>query len=113
MNELLGTTPPVFIGVTLSLFGFAAFITGQALARTWRPWWHMVTYGALLGCGDRFIHYALFEGVLITLSGYLIGATVLIAIGLIAFRMTQAHQMVAQYPWVYERVGLFGWREKG
>jgi len=29
-----------------------------------------------------------------------------------AYRLTQAHKMVAQYPWLYERAGLFAWREK-
>ena len=27
-------------------------------------------------------------------------------------RITQARKMVTQYPWIYERNGLFGWRLK-
>jgi hypothetical protein len=26
--------------------------------------------------------------------------------------MTQARKMVKQYPWLYERSGLFSWRER-
>jgi hypothetical protein len=28
-----------------------------------------------------------------------------------AWRATRARRMTLQYPWLYERVGLFGWRE--
>ncbi|MGH6947263.1 MAG: DUF6867 family protein, partial [Kiloniellales bacterium] len=42
--EFLGTTWPVFITVTLVVMGFASFMTGQALANTWKPYWHAVVY---------------------------------------------------------------------
>lgn len=101
---------PVFIGVTLALFGFAAFMTGQALASTWRrPGW-VVFYLLLLGFADRFIVWSLFEGDLFSLSGYAIDTITLIAIGLFAFRVTRARKMVRQYPWLYRRNGLFGWK---
>ena len=113
MEMLLGTTLPVFIGVTVLLMGFAAFMTGQALANTWRSAWQVVSYSLLLGCADRFLTWSLFEGALFSLSGYLIDTAVLLAICLFAYRITQANKMVSQYPWVYERRGLFGWRRKG
>jgi hypothetical protein len=112
MNELLGASLPVFIGITVLLFGGAAFLMGQALAETWRPVWQNVLYGALLALGDRFIIYALFGGELLSIWGYLLHAAVLIAISLTAFRMTRAWRIVRQYPWLYERTGLFTWREK-
>ncbi|MBV9522331.1 MAG: hypothetical protein JO010_06040 [Alphaproteobacteria bacterium] len=112
MEALLGTTPAVFLGLTVILFGGAAFMTGQALAETWRPLWHSVPYAVLLGAGARFLTYALFEGTLLSASGYLIGTLILLAISLGAYRMTQARRMIIQYPWLYERAGLFGWREK-
>jgi hypothetical protein len=40
MQDILGSSLPVFIGVTLILFGGAAIMTGHALAGTWRPAWH-------------------------------------------------------------------------
>ena len=67
----------------------------------------------MLGGAARFLTFALFEGELLLLSGYLIDAAVLIAIALFAYRLTQARKMVAQYPWLYERAGAFGWRHKG
>lgn len=47
------------------------------------------------------------------MTGFLIDTTILIGISLLAYRMTQARKMVGQYPWLYERSGLLGWREKG
>ena len=63
--------------------------------------------------GDKYKFWGLFEGQLFLLSGYLIDTAVLPAICLFAYRVTQASKMVSQYPWVYERNGLLGWRKKG
>lgn len=112
MEALLGTTPGVFFTVTVVVMGFAAFMTGQALAGAWKPMWQAVLYCVLLGFGDRFLIFSLFDGELLSLSGYLINSAVLIAISLFAYRLTQARKMASQYPWIYERVGLLGWREK-
>lgn len=112
MNELLGASIPEFLGITVVLFGGAAFLMGQALAETWRPVWQNVLYGAMLAMGDRFILFALFGEDLLSIWGYLVHAAVLIAISLTAYRMSRAWRMVRQYPWLYERTGLFTWREK-
>ncbi len=82
------------------------------MAETWRPLWHALPYTVLLAAGARFLTYALFEGALLSLSGYVITLVILLAICLAAYRMTQARRMVVQYPWLYERAGLFGWRDK-
>ena len=113
MESILGTSVGVFLGVTVALMGFAAFMTGQALANTWKPIWHAVVYAFLLGFADRFLTFALFEGELLSLSGYLVDTAVLVAVILLAYRITQVRKMVSQYPWLYERAGLFGWRQKG
>ena len=112
MEELLGTTPGVFVLVTVAVMGFAAYMTGQGLAGTWKPVWQVIFYCLLLGFAARFLIFSLFEGKLLSLSGYLIDAAVLVAIGLFAYRLTQARKMASQYPWIYERAGLLSWREK-
>ena len=100
----------LFIGITLLLFGFPAFATGQALAATWRPAGWVVVYCLMLGLADRFIAWSLFEAELLSLGGYLIDSASLVAIGLAAYAVTRARKMVSQYPWLYESKGLFGWR---
>ena len=59
------TSPAVFVIMTVMIFGAAATLTGQALADTWRPQWHLLVYIALLGAVDRFLQYALFGGELV------------------------------------------------
>ncbi len=112
MEALLGTTPGVSFGMTVVVMGFVAFMTGQALAGTWKPIWQVVLYCLLLGLGDRFLIFSLFEGELLSLSGYVIDSAVLVAISLFAYRLTQARKMTSQYPWIYERAGLLSWRDK-
>jgi Domain of unknown function (DUF6867) len=102
---------PVFLGVTVILCGFAAFSTGRALAATWRPAHWAVPYAALLGAVDRFLHWSLFDGYLLSPVWYLVDTAILIVIALAAYRLTQASKMVRQYPWLYHRAGLFSWRE--
>lgn len=103
---------PVFIGITLVFMGGCAFMTGNALASTWRPLWQVVPYGLGLGLADRFLCFALFHGSLLSLPGYLLDSAILLSIALAAYRMTQARRMVTQYPWLYDRAGLFGWTAK-
>jgi hypothetical protein len=113
MIELLGTSLGVFIAVTVVVLGFAACMSGVALANTWRPMWHAVPYCLLLGCADRFLTFALFEGTLLSLSGYLIDTLVLLVICTTAYRLTLVRKMVTQYPWLYERAGPLSWRQRG
>ena len=101
----------VFICLTVVLMGGAGFLAGQALARTWRPVWQVFLYCALMGCADRFLVYALFDGELLSIPGYLIYTAAILALGVVAYRSTRAARMVAQYPWRYRRAGPFGWRE--
>jgi len=60
MEPYLGTSAAVFFVLTVCVMGFAAFMTGQALANTWRPAWQVVVYCVLLGLVDRFLSFALF-----------------------------------------------------
>ena len=113
MESILGSELSVFIGVTVVLFSGAAWMTGRALALTWKSMWFTVPYSLLLSAGARFLTYALFAGTLLSASGYLVSTAVLWLAMLVAYRLSRAHQMVQQYPWMYERRGLFSWRQKG
>ena len=113
MEPLLGTSIPVFVFVIFVLGGGCAYMMGQALASTWRPAVQLIPYSLLLGAFGRFLIYGLFQGQLLILSGFVFDCIVILIIATLAFRMTRARNMVNQYPWLYDRVGLFGWREKG
>lgn len=113
MAELSGNSWAAFVVLTVAVMGFAAYMTGYAMAQTWKPAWHAVAYALLLGAADRFLAYALFDGALLSAPGYVIDTTVLVVITLFAYRVTRARRMVSQYPWLYRRAGLFSWRDRG
>ena len=109
---ILGTTYPVFIGVTLVCMCGCAILMGRALARAWRPARRAVPYGLLLALTGRFLIYALFDGDMVSPIGFIIDLYCILLSALIAYRLTLAAQMVRQYPWLYERFLLFGWRSR-
>ena len=112
MSALLGGTVSEFFRLTVVLFGFAAFLTGQAMAQNWRPAWQIMPAALLLTVADRFLLYAMFGAELASPGGFLIAAAILAAVAGAAYYYTRARKMVQQYPWLYERRGPFGWREK-
>jgi uncharacterized membrane protein HdeD (DUF308 family) len=108
MEAWLGTTWPVYLGITLVLMGAAAYATGRAVAGTWRPPWQVFLYCFLLSLAGRFLIYALFQGELLSGSGFATDFSVLTVAGLAGYRITWARQMVSQYPWLYRRRGFWG-----
>jgi hypothetical protein len=107
-----GTTWPVYLGLTLMLFGGAAWMTGQALAANWRPYWHLIPYCMLLAVACRFFGWALFNDELLSFWGYILAMETFFPLAAIAFRMTRTRKMVTQYPWLYERACPFAWRTR-
>jgi len=112
MESLLGNSFGVFIGLTVVLAGGAAIMTGRALADGWKAHWQVVLACLGLGLANRFLAYALFDGELLSLSGFLIDFVVIATMALLAHRITSVRKMVTQYPWRYERASLFAYREK-
>jgi len=109
---LLSKTALQFAFVTCVLGGGAAWFAGSAIARTWRPLWHVALYMLLLGAAVRFVHFALFVAPLFSVPAYALDALYVIAVGSIAWRATRTTQMVTQYDWLYERTGPFTWRPR-
>jgi hypothetical protein len=101
----------VFVLVTLILGGGAAWLSGRAIALTWRPWWQLLGYMLVLGLAVRFIHFALFGGTLLSPYYYMVDTMICAVIGLFGFRVTRTTQMVTQYRWLYQRASPFSWRK--
>ncbi|MEN5277559.1 DUF6867 family protein [Brucella sp. TWI432] len=102
----------LFFLITCLLGGWAAWMTGRACAQTWRTYPHLLLYLIPLAAAVRFIHYALFEGTLLSLHYYLVDLIVLMIIGTIGFRFTRTKQMVRQYNWLYEKASPLSWKAK-
>lgn len=113
MNAILGAGTGAYIGLVVVLMGAAAFLTGQAVAGSWKPWWQLLPYGFLLAVASRFLLFALFQGELLWIVGFLIDLTLMVSIGLFAWRVTHVRKMLTQYPWLYRRRGLLRYAAAG
>jgi hypothetical protein len=101
-----------FLLVTVFLGGGAAYLTGRAVALTWRPLRVLFVYTLLLTAAVRFIHFSLFDGTLLTLHYYLVDLVVLLILAGLGFRITRASQMAGQYRWLYKRSGPLFWQTR-
>ncbi|MCX7340655.1 MAG: hypothetical protein NT037_09040 [Hyphomicrobiales bacterium] len=103
----------LFMLVTIIMGGWAAWMTGRAIALTWRPFWQIPLYIIILAAVVRFIHFALFGGTLFTLHYFVVDAVFILAFALSGYRYTRTTQMTTQYRWLYERSGPFSWKARG
>ena len=102
----------VFLLVSVLMGGGAAWLSGRAIAQTWRPLWHVVLYMLILALAVRFIHFALFGAKFLTPHYYLVDLAVCIGFGLLGFRLMRVRQMVTRYKWLNDRAGPFVWRRR-
>jgi hypothetical protein len=105
--------PWVFLLVSCVLGGGAAFVSGCALAQTWRPVWVVPLYMLGIAAAVRFFHYALFDEVLLSPRNLAVDFAVALIAAAVGYRTVRARQMAEQYGWLFERAGPFGWRRKG
>jgi hypothetical protein len=102
----------LFLLVTVAMGGGAAWLAGRAIAATWRPWWHVAFYMLILGLAVRFIHFALFEGTLLSPQFYAVDTLVCLIFGFLGFRATRVAQMTTQYGWINGRAGFLRWARR-
>lgn len=114
MQGILYEEPTIwlFLLVTVVMGGWLAWMTGRAMALTWKPTYQLVLYVLVLGLVVRFIHFALFEATLLTLHYYVVDTIILMAFAFAGWRYHRAKQMTTQYRWLFERTGPFGWKPR-
>jgi NO-binding membrane sensor protein with MHYT domain len=103
----------LFVLVTIVMGGGAAYLAGRAIAATWRPWWHVAFYVLLLGLAVRFIHFALFEGTLLSPQFYAVDTAICLFFGYLGYRVTRVGQMTTQYRWINASSGPLRWARRG
>lgn len=101
-----------FLVITVLIGGWAAWMTGRAIAGTWRPYWHVVAYMLPFALFVRWVHFALFHGTLTSLWYFLVDFAVVLALASLGYRTVRAKQMSTQYRWLYAKAGPFGWRRQ-
>ena len=87
----------IFLLVTVIMGGSTAYVSGKAIAETWRPAWHAIAYVLIIGLAVRFVHFALFHEVLVSGRNYLIDCAVLLIAAVIGYRLARSRQMAQQY----------------
>jgi hypothetical protein len=104
-ENLLLTIPLVTIGMG----GAAAYLSGKAIAQTWRPFWHVPLYMLALAAVVRFCHFALFEEPFLSLPSYAVDFATAFAAASLGYRTVRARQMRMQYGWLFRASGPLGW----
>ncbi|MGB0087725.1 MAG: DUF6867 family protein [Rhodomicrobiaceae bacterium] len=123
MDLIVEKSYPAFLIVTVVLGGGAAFLTGRALARSWKSFGRLIFYTLLIAAAVRFLHWGLFldatyeswramQGSLLSVHYYIVDALVLIAAASLGYRIERARQMTTQYGWIYERTSPLTWRRR-
>jgi hypothetical protein len=102
----------VFLLLSVVLGGGAAFMAGRSLAKDWRSLTSLMVFMLPLGAGVRFLHFALFQHPLFSLTHFISTTLILMVFAFFGYRMKRVNQMTTQYPWLYERSGLLTWRNK-
>jgi hypothetical protein len=92
-----------FVMVTFLLGGAAGWLSGRAIAITWRPFWMLVPAALGLGAGIRFIHFALFDERLASLPLVGVDAVAAFMFALVGYHMTRSRQMARQYGFLHRR----------
>lgn len=87
----------IFLLITILLGGSAAFISGKSVAETWRPFWQLPLYIFLLTVIVRFLHFALFEEVLLSARNFVVDYMVVFGFSVLGYRLARARQMKTQY----------------
>ena len=87
-----------------------AWLTGRAIATSWRPASVAVAAMMPIGFALRFLHFALFQEQLLEPVTWIFETACLTAVALVSWRYARAGQMVRQYYWLYEPAGPLSWR---
>lgn len=102
----------LFALVSVAMGGWAAWRSGIGVAKTWKRRIILIPYMLVLAGAVRFIHFALFEGTLLSLQYYLVDFTVVLIAAFLGWRAERASAMARQYAFAFERSSMFGWRRK-
>jgi len=90
-----------FVFVSFVLGGGAGWLTGRAIAITWRPRWMLLPAALGLGTIVRFIHFALFDEPLASLPLVGFDAAAAFLFALMGYQMTRSRQMDRQYGFLH------------
>ena len=86
-----------FLLVTIIMGGGAGWLSGRAIAITWRPRWFLGPAALAVGAGIRFIHFALFDATFLSPQYYAVDTIIIFAAAFAGYRVARRQQMARQY----------------
>jgi hypothetical protein len=86
-----------FLVVTCALGCGAAYMTGRAMAMGWKTLGILAFYCFLLAIVARFLHFALYDGALLSAYYFIVNFIIIMAVGLLGFRVHRVKQMTHQW----------------
>jgi hypothetical protein len=89
-----------FLIITLGFGGFAAVMSGRALANIWRSRWQIVPAMIFLTAAVRFLHYVMVQEELLSVSAFAADFATLFCMAWLSFVWTRRRQMQSQYGWL-------------
>ena len=101
-----------FLFITSIIGGWTAWRTGRSCAESWQSYATVVISTLILGAGIRFVHFAIFEGTLLSLQYYAVDTIILLVFSTAGYRYKRTLQMTNNYYWLYEKVSPFSWKKK-
>ena len=112
MSLIVENSLLVYLILSCLLGGGTAFLTGRALALGWRSLAHLVMATLIIAFALRFLHFALFEGNLLSLHYALSDTATLAVFSALGYRATRTKQMVTNYHWLYKRTSALTWSDR-
>ncbi|MGB8817876.1 MAG: DUF6867 family protein [Rhizobiaceae bacterium] len=89
-----------------------AWMIGKSVATDWNGLGSVLFFTLLLGIGARFLHFALYGAVFVSLNRYLVDTAVFLIVAYLGFRFTRTNQMTRQYHWLYEKASPISWKAR-
>ena len=101
-----------FLILTVVFGGWCARIAGRSFAESWRPFYVLPLALLALAAGVRFLHFALFEGTLLSLQYFTADYAILLGFAAWGYLTRRSELMAGLYPFAFKRYGLIAWRNK-
>jgi NO-binding membrane sensor protein with MHYT domain len=115
MQGILYEEPSIwlFLLVTVIMGGWAAWRAGRAIAQAWKPALALIPAALALGLAVRFLHFALFEGTLLSAHFWLVDSAFCLGFAWLGWRFERANTMARQYAFAFRKAGPFAFSRKG
>lgn len=102
----------LFALISILMGGWAAWRAGRAIAQAWKPALALVPAALALGLAVRFLHFALFQGTLLSLHFWLVDSACALVFAVLGWRFERAGAMARQYAFAFKKVGPFAFSRK-